>query len=63
VSVGAATMLFAIDDPKQVLLKHRGQAEFDFSCGPQKPFGVAVEYVPEPDKRKPVAGVLRALEF
>ena len=63
VSVGARIMLFAIDDPKRVLLKHAGQMTFDFTCGPQKPFGVAVEYVPEPDSRKPVAGVVRALEF
>jgi hypothetical protein len=63
VSVGARIMLFAIDDPKRVLLKHAGQITFDFTCGPQKPFGVAVEYVPEPDSRKPIAGVVRALEF
>ena len=63
VSVGAGPMLFAIDDPKHVLLKHRGESTFDFCCGPQKPFGVAVEYVPNPEKGKPVAGVLRALEF
>ena len=63
VAVGARTLLFAIDDPKQVLLKHSGQITFDFTCGPQKPFGVAVEYVPEPNPRSAVAGVVRALEF
>jgi tetratricopeptide (TPR) repeat protein len=63
VSVGAKTLLFAIDDPKRVLLKHSGQMTFDFTCGPQKPFGVAVEYVPESNPRSAVAGVLRAMEF
>ncbi len=63
VAVGAKILLFTIDDPQRVLLKHAGDMTFEFKCGPQKAFGVAVEYVPDPDSRKPVAGIVRALEF
>jgi tetratricopeptide (TPR) repeat protein len=63
VAVGAKILLFTIDDPQRVLLKHAGDMTFEFKCGPQKAFGVAVEYVPETDSRKPVAGIVRALEF
>jgi hypothetical protein len=56
-------MLFAIEDPGAVQLKHSGDTTFEFKCGPQKPFTVAVEYAPSEDATKGVAGIVRVLEF
>ena len=63
VAVGHETMVFKIDDPTKVTLRHSGEGTFEFQCGPQKPFHVVVEYLPDADKTKRVAGVLRVLEF
>jgi tetratricopeptide (TPR) repeat protein len=63
VSVGQDVMVFKIDDPSKVSLKHSGEGTFEFRCGPQKPFHVVVEYLPEAEKSKHVAGLLRVLEF
>jgi Tfp pilus assembly protein PilF len=63
VTVGHDTMVFKIDDPAKVTLKHSGEGTFEFQCGPQKPFHVVVDYLPEADKSKRVAGLLRILEF
>lgn len=63
VNVAGATMIFAIEDPGAVQLKHSGATTFEFKCGPQKPFAVAVEYAPSPEPSKGVVGVLRVLEF
>lgn len=38
-------MVFAVLDPKLVILKGAGKEHFEFVCGPQKPLPVAVEYV------------------
>lgn len=40
-----------------------GQATFDFNCGPQKPFSVAIDYVPAKDPAEGIAGSLRRLKF
>ena len=37
VLVGQKTMIFALAEPDKIILKHDGNATFDFSCGPQKP--------------------------
>lgn len=63
VTVGHDIMVFKIDDPAKVVLKHSGEGTFEFQCGPQKPFHVVVEYLPESDKAKRIAGLLRVLEF
>lgn len=60
---GQKTMSFAMEDPQRIQLVHNGQATFDFNCGPQKPFAVAIEYVPAKDPAEGVAGAIRRLQF
>lgn len=64
VMVNGAEMIFGIDDPTSVILKHSGDSSFEFKCGPQKPFAVGVEYAPAAGANgKGIAGTLRVLEF
>jgi tetratricopeptide (TPR) repeat protein len=63
VLVGKATMVFEIPDPGSVLIKHSGEAHHDFTCGPQSPFPVAVDYAVQPDPKKGTAGIVRELDF
>jgi tetratricopeptide (TPR) repeat protein len=64
VSAGQRRLTFVIKDPGQVLIKtSEGGATMDFTCGPQKPRKVTVEYVPTPDAKLGTAGVVRVLEF
>ena len=60
---GQKTMSFAMENPQRVQLVHDGQATFEFNCGPQKPFSVAIEYVPAKDPTQGVAGSIRKLQF
>ena len=55
-------MTFAIPKPDMVLLKHNSAMTFDFICGPQKAFPIAVEYIPAEQPGK-VAGEVKMLEF
>jgi Flp pilus assembly protein TadD len=64
VLVGQNTMTFALADPDKIILKHDGNATFDFACGPQKPMPVTIEYVPvDNPAAKGVAGAVRQIEF
>jgi len=63
VLVGQKMMVFEIADPTRVNIKHSGEAHHDFTCGPQKPFHVAIEYAPSTDSKSATAGVIRTLEF
>lgn len=63
VEVGASTMSFEITDPNRIMLKHEGAETFQFSCGPQKKFHVAVEYVRDTKLGPGVAGSVRKIEF
>ncbi len=63
VEVGASTMSFQITDPNRIMLKHEGAETFQFSCGPQKKFHVAVEYVVDTKPGPGVAGSVRKIEF
>jgi len=56
-------MVFQILDPAMVAVKHSGEATHDFTCGPQKPYHVIVEYEAQPDPRAGIAGVVRSIEF
>ena len=55
-------MTFAIPKPDMVLLKHNSAMTFEFICGPQKAFPIAVEYIPAEQPGK-VAGEVKMLEF
>jgi len=63
VLVGQKVMVFEITDPSRVNIKHSGEAQHDFTCGPQKPFHVAIEYAPSANPRAATAGVIHSLEF
>ena len=63
VLVGATVMVFEIPDPEKVVIKHAGEEHHDFTCGPQKPFPVAVDYAAKPDTKKGTAGIVRGLNF
>jgi hypothetical protein len=63
VLVGKTTMVFEIPDPTSVLIKHSDEAHHDFTCGPQKPFPVSVDYAVQPDPKKGTAGIVRELDF
>lgn len=64
VSSGQRRLTFLIRDPGQVLIRTAdGGATMDFTCGPQKPRRVTVEYAPITDAKLGTAGVVRALEF
>jgi hypothetical protein len=63
VQVNNAAMVFQILDPSRVALKHSGEATHDFTCGPQKPYHVVVEYEAQVDTKTGIAGVVRSIEF
>ncbi len=64
VLVGQNTITFALAEPDKIILKHEGSATFDFSCGPQKPLPISIEYVPvENPGAQGVAGAVRQIEF
>jgi tetratricopeptide (TPR) repeat protein len=59
---GERTLVFGFDDPEKVMLRHNGRIVHEFTCGPQKPYRVAVEF----EKARPEAGIvgwIRLLEF
>ncbi len=62
--VGQSTMTFALAEPDRIILKHDGNATFDFTCGPQKPLPMTIEYVPaENATAQGIAGAVRQIEF
>lgn len=63
VRVGAKIMVFEIADPTRVTIRHSGESHHDFTCGPQTPFHVVIEYVPSVGSKAATAGVIRAMEF
>jgi hypothetical protein len=64
IQVGQKIMTFALAEPDKITLKHDGNATFDFSCGPQKPLPITIEYVPvENAGAQGVAGAVRQIEF
>jgi tetratricopeptide (TPR) repeat protein len=63
VLAGGKRLSFFIADPGKVSLKHKGAWTFDFTCGPQKPFPVAVEYVAKQDAATKTVGIVTSLEF
>jgi Flp pilus assembly protein TadD len=46
-----------------VLKRSAGAGPYEFKCGPQEPFQVAVEYLPRVDEQKRSIGELRVIEF
>lgn len=63
VQVGDKLLTFEVTEPDKVVLRHEGADTFDFTCGPQKPFPVTIEYVPSPGGASGSAGSVRTLQF
>jgi hypothetical protein len=64
ITVGTKILAFDLKDPDKIILKHNGDGVFDFACGPQKPFPVAIEYAPaENASAQGSAGAIRVIEF
>ena len=63
VLVGKNAMVFEIQDPGKVQIRHNGEITHDLVCGVQSHYKVAVEYALAPDAKMGVAGIVRALEF
>lgn len=63
VLVGQKPMVFDIPDPTNVTIKHSDESHHDFTCGPQKPFHVVIQYAPSADSKATSAGVIRSMEF
>jgi tetratricopeptide (TPR) repeat protein len=61
--VDGKAFAFDLPDPSKIRLRHEGSDTFEFTCGPQKPFHVAVEYVPAAKADGELKGSLRVLEF
>ncbi len=63
VIVNSREMVFALDDPKGVIVRNGNNGgSFNINCGPQKPFKVGIFYVPS-DPSTRVDGLLRELVF
>jgi hypothetical protein len=50
-------------DPKSIEVRGVETGTADFTCGPQKPRRVRVEYEPSTDDKLGTSGVVRAIEF
>lgn len=59
---GDRTLVFGFDDPDKVMLRHNGKVVHEFTCGPQKPYKVSLEYDEAPAESG-VFGWIRLLEF
>lgn len=61
IGVGTDSMSFAILNPASVAMKDG--ATLDFTCGPQKPRRIRIEYEARPDAMTGTSGVVRAITF
>lgn len=59
--VDGKPMAFLIEDPTMVTVK--GEGRQDFTCGPQKPVTVALEYLERADAKLEIEGLVRSIEF
>lgn len=58
--VDSKEMIFAIDDPKLVIIRNGKNYYLDFDCGPQKPARLGISYLPYTNNRG-IAGKIREL--
>ncbi|MFN7994619.1 MAG: hypothetical protein U0Q18_13515 [Bryobacteraceae bacterium] len=63
VLAGARIVSLAVSDPSAVTIKSAGQGSVEFTCGPQKPKRVRVEYVTDSSAMPGTMGVVRSIEF
>jgi Flp pilus assembly protein TadD len=60
---GGRRVALAILDPTRVVIKGSDSGTFDFSCGPQQPRGIVLEYERQEDKKLGTVGVIKYIEF
>jgi tetratricopeptide (TPR) repeat protein len=63
VTVKGATMRFLMTDPNAIVVRGTSDGKVEFTCGPQKPRHVLVEYEPFAEPEQDAAGEVRAIEF
>jgi tetratricopeptide (TPR) repeat protein len=63
IEAAGKSVSFEMPDPDKIFIRHQGAKVFDFTCGPQKPFPIAVEYVPAEREQPGIRGRVRTLEF
>jgi Flp pilus assembly protein TadD len=64
VEVAGKQMAFLIQHPSAVAIKSSSpEGSHDFTCGPQKPVKVALEYVLSADPKLGTEGLVRSIEF
>ena len=63
VAEGGKRVSLAITDPQEVVIKGAATATLDFTCGPQKPKTVTLEYDPHADTQMGTIGIVKSLEF
>jgi hypothetical protein len=64
VETGGHRMAFMILNPNDIVIWRGGEpVTLDFSCGPQKPQPVVIQYEKSPDSKLNAQGVVRVLEF
>ncbi len=61
VLVESNEMVFAIPDPKAIVVQSADATSFEFKCGPQKPFPIAIDYVLSSQPQAGIAGNVRTL--
>jgi len=61
--VGAKHVSLLIEDPSKIVIKSAVAGQHEFTCGPQKPVKVAVEYILKPEDTYKTEGAIRSIEF
>jgi len=61
--VDGKPMTLLIEDPTMVTVKSSSEGRHDFTCGPQKPTAVALEYLRRADPKSEIEGLVRSIEF
>ncbi len=56
-------LAFAILESRSVIIKGTGQGSVDFTCGPQKPRPIVVNYYKQEDPKLGTSGVITVIEF
>ena len=52
-----------VANPGEILLRNSSSLTFQFTCGPQKPTAVSIEYLTHPDPMRRTAGDVTSIEF
>jgi tetratricopeptide (TPR) repeat protein len=62
IDAGGKLKTFVIPDPELIQIRHGSSVTFDFSCGPQDGYSVAIDYR-KPQKDEDADGIVQVLAF